>query len=76
MSRFPNDPFARADALARRPGVSRSRIYAEALSEYLAARERRDVTTALDEIHSGEPSALDPALAALQARSVATGEEW
>lgn len=45
---LPDDLFRRADDLARRSGKSRSRLYQEALTEYLLRREPRTVTDTLD----------------------------
>jgi pimeloyl-ACP methyl ester carboxylesterase len=47
---IPDELFRRAEELAERLGKSRSQVYREALSEYLARREPRAVTSALDEL--------------------------
>lgn len=47
---LPDDLHRRADALARRLGKSRSEVYRDALSEYLARREPQAVTDALDRL--------------------------
>ena len=47
---IPDDLFARADALARRSGKSRSELYREALADYVARREPGEVTRALDDL--------------------------
>ncbi len=47
---IPDDLFRRADELASRLGKSRSEIYREALADYLARRDPRAVTAALDQI--------------------------
>jgi predicted transcriptional regulator len=46
----PDDVFARAEALARRSGRSRSQIYSAALREYVARHAPDDVTEALDRV--------------------------
>ncbi|MGA2471148.1 MAG: ribbon-helix-helix protein, CopG family [Solirubrobacteraceae bacterium] len=47
---IPDDLFRRADEFATRAGKSRSQIYRDALSDYLAARDPASVTRALDEL--------------------------
>ena len=47
---IPDDLFDRADALAARVGKSRSQVYREALTEYLARREPDAVTATLDRL--------------------------
>jgi len=45
---IPDELFRHAEALAKRLGKTRSQIYEEALAEYVARREPRAVTAALD----------------------------
>ena len=66
--------FLSADELASRQGVSRSALYATAVSEYLAKHCDEDVTSKLNEVSADESSGLDPALRAAQARSVSSGK--
>ncbi len=47
---IPDDLFQRADELAGRLGKSRSQLYREALTDYVARRDPRAVTAALDEL--------------------------
>ncbi len=47
---IPDDLFRRADELANRLGKNRSELYREALSDYVARRDPRAVTAALNEI--------------------------
>ena len=56
---LPDDLFAAAEALAQRLGVSRSRLFATALAEFVAKHQTRKVTERLDAVYSAEPSALD-----------------
>ena len=46
----PDDVFARAEALAKRSGRSRSEVYSAALREYVARHAPDDVTEALDRV--------------------------
>lgn len=57
---IPDDLFRRGDELAHRTGKSRSQVYAEALAEYLARRESRSVTAALDELVDELEPGRDP----------------
>lgn len=47
---IPDDLFRRADELASQLGKSRSELYREALADYVARRDPRAVTSALNEI--------------------------
>ncbi|MGH2821246.1 MAG: ribbon-helix-helix protein, CopG family [Actinomycetota bacterium] len=46
---IPDELFERAEDMARKTGKSRSRLYQEALSEYLLRRDPGAVTEAMDE---------------------------
>ena len=72
---LPDDLFKAAESLAGRLGMSRSRLYAAALEEYLARHQARRVTEKLDAVYAAEPSELDPRLAAAQRRAL-KGSEW
>ena len=69
---LPDELFLSANELAVRQGVSRSELYATAVSEHLAKHRDKDVTSKLNEVHADESSGLDPALRAAQARSVSS----
>ncbi len=71
---LPDRLFNAADALARRLGVSRSRLYATALAEYLAKHQAAKITARLDATYAAQPSDLDPALRRAQRRAVARSE--
>jgi hypothetical protein len=72
---IPDSVYRSAEALARRLGVSRSRLYATAVSEMVARYQAGEVTARLDEVYESEPPNLDPAIAALQARSLPK-DDW
>lgn len=57
---IPDELFTRADELARKTGKSRSRIFQEALSEYLLRRDPRAVTQAMDETVADIEGTPDP----------------
>lgn len=72
---IPDPVFDAAEELAGRLGVSRSKLYARALSEYLESHLERRITERLDEVYSDRDSELDPALARLQSASLPR-DEW
>lgn len=67
---LPDELFRKAEAMAARLGIPRSRLYAQALGEYLETHEPVHVTKALDAVYSDMDSALDPAVATAQATAV------
>lgn len=72
---IPDDLFTSADALARKLGMSRSRLYATALAEYLAKHQAAKVTERLNAVYRSQPSELDERVRRAQRRVVAR-EEW
>jgi metal-responsive CopG/Arc/MetJ family transcriptional regulator len=54
-----DDLFASAEALARKLGMSRSRLVQEALGEYIARHRHSRVTERLNEVYAVEESTLD-----------------
>jgi hypothetical protein len=64
----PDELFAEADRLARRLKRSRSRVYADAIREYLARHDSERVTADLDRVYGGPDSGLDPAISAAAER--------
>lgn len=72
---IPDEIFAAADELARRAGMSRSELYAKALSEYLRRDRYAGLSEKLDEIYSKVESALDPAWVRAQA-AVLKRDRW
>lgn len=72
---LPDPLFEAAEQFAHEQGWSRSELYARALQAYLQAHRYHGITDALDQIYATEASALDPALAAAQARSLSI-DEW
>jgi antitoxin MazE6 len=67
---IPDDLFESAETLGKRLGVSRSRLYATALADFVAKHRGRKVTEALDRVYGTENSRLDPRVRRLQRRSV------
>jgi len=67
---LPDPIFQAAEQLAQRLGVSRSELYAKAISVYLEACHGQDITERLNQIYAEEASQLDPAVQALQSASL------
>jgi metal-responsive CopG/Arc/MetJ family transcriptional regulator len=60
---IPDELFAEADRLARRLRRSRSRLYADAVREYLARHDPEGITEALDRVYAADDVGVDPAVA-------------
>jgi metal-responsive CopG/Arc/MetJ family transcriptional regulator len=71
----PDDLFESAEALGKRLGVSRSRLYATALADYVARHQGRTITARLDAVYAAEESRLDTRLRRAQASSLAR-DSW
>ncbi len=72
---IPEDLFDSAESLGKRLGVSRSRLYATALAEFLAKHQGRKTTDRLNRVYAEEESRLDKPLRRRQAQSV-DREPW
>ena len=71
----PDDLFRLAEVAARRLRVSRSKLYATAISEFLKRQQGGAVTQRLNEVYSRRPAKLDSAFKRAQLRSVEK-ESW
>lgn len=67
---LPEDLFHLAETAARRLRVSRSQLYATAISEFLNRRQDGAVTDRLNEVYSRRRAKLDSALHRAQLRSL------
>ena len=72
---IPDPLFRTAERLAKRLGIPRSRLYAQAIERYVADSEESSVTARLNEVYAESSSGLDRALAALQAISISS-DSW
>lgn len=73
---LPDALFHSAEALAHRLGVSRSKLFANAVAEFIAQHDRDRLTERLNAVYADaadEPP--DLGLAALQARSLSR-DQW
>jgi metal-responsive CopG/Arc/MetJ family transcriptional regulator len=72
---LPEDLFRIAEAAARKLKMSRSQLYAAALSEFLERRQSGKITQRLNEVYSQEPAHVDSILNSAQLRSI-DRENW
>ena len=66
--------FREAEQASKRLRISRSRLYSQALEEFVKKHRGQSVREALDAVYSRESSDLDPVLTDLQARALR--EKW
>ena len=72
---LPNPVFEAAEHLAKRLKKPRSRLYAEAIAEYVGTHGSDAIRERLDAIYGVELSALDEALVRAQSKLV-SHETW
>ena len=72
---IPDQLFQAAESLAHRLGVSRSQLYAEAVSEYTKSHKNQDVTEILNQVYQSKASSLDENLLSMQSQSIPK-EDW
>jgi metal-responsive CopG/Arc/MetJ family transcriptional regulator len=67
---IPDELFESAETLGKRLGVSRSRLYATALADYVAKHRGRKTTDRLNAVYATEPARVDPVVRRAQRRSL------
>lgn len=67
---IPDEVFESAESLGKRLGVSRSRLYATALAEFVAKHKGRKITERLNSVYGTEESGVDATTRRLQQRSL------
>ena len=72
---IPDELFDSAETLRRRLAVSRSRLYATALADFIAKHRGRKITEQLNAVYSSEESSVDRRLTRAQRRSIGR-ETW
>lgn len=72
---LPDALYHSADALAERLGISRSRLFATAVAEYIAKHQTRKLTERLDAVYAEEAGTVEPALHRAQLRALGK-REW
>jgi metal-responsive CopG/Arc/MetJ family transcriptional regulator len=58
---IPDDLFRRAEATARRLKLSRSKLYATAISDFLERQREDSMTERLNAVYSRQSGKVDPA---------------
>jgi metal-responsive CopG/Arc/MetJ family transcriptional regulator len=71
----PDEIFEAGEHLAKQLGLSRSQLYADALSAYLSERGAAAVTAKLNAVYAEESSKLEPAFTKTQLSRLAD-EAW
>jgi hypothetical protein len=72
---IPAEILETAQQLAGKLGLSANELFATALSDFVRRYGDLDITAELDKVYSDTDSALDPALGAMQLKSL-PNEEW
>lgn len=72
---MPDELFRLAEAAARRLRVSRSELYANAITEYLKRRQDNAITERLNQVYARRSAKVDPGLHRAQMKSL-RNEEW
>ena len=72
---LPDPLFVEAEQVAKRLRMSRSKLYATAIAQFLKQHGSREVTARLNEVYAKEKSQLDPVLHALQLQALPR-EDW
>lgn len=67
---IPEELFDSAETLSKRLGLSRSRLYATALEDFVAKHQAKKVTERLDSVYASQESRVDQVTRRLQARSL------
>jgi len=66
----PDDLFRQAEEAARRLGVSRSELYANAIAEFLRQRDEAAITERLNAVYSRRAAKVDARLQRAQLKSL------
>jgi antitoxin MazE6 len=72
---IPDNVYKDADKLASRLGKSRSQLYTQAITNYLASHQREGITDKLNRLYTSQPSSLDKELVEMQTASLPK-EDW
>ena len=72
---LPDDVFQEAERLARRLKKSRSKLYQEAVAEYVARHDPEAITDAMNRVAAGVDTGLDE-FSSAASRQVLERAEW
>ena len=67
---IPDELFKSAETLGKRLGVSRSRLYATALADFVAKQSGQKTTERLNAVYAAQPSGIDGRLRRAQRQSI------
>ena len=67
---IPDELFVSGETLSKRLGLSRSRLYATALEDFVAKHQAKKVTERLNSVYASHESRVDRATRRLQARTL------
>jgi antitoxin MazE6 len=67
---LPDELFRMAEATARRLRVSRSKLYATAIAEFLEGQQRNSITERLNDVYSRRTAKVDSGLHHAQLKSL------
>ena len=72
---IPDDLFDSAETVSRKLKITRSRLYASALAEYVGKHQGRKITERLNAVYESETSRVEPAIKRAQTRAL-RAEPW
>jgi metal-responsive CopG/Arc/MetJ family transcriptional regulator len=72
---LPDPIFKAAEDLAKRLGMSRSQLYATAVSRFIESYNDDAITESLNNIYNESPATIDPVLLQMQLHELPE-EEW
>jgi len=70
-----DEVFQNAESYAKKAKISRSRLYSDAVEEYLAKRSEKDLIDQINKVCEDVDTSLDPGIRGYQSRS-AGREDW
>ncbi|MFA6036836.1 MAG: hypothetical protein WC748_01785 [Legionellales bacterium] len=73
---IPDSVFVAAEQLGQHMGISRSKLYTNAIRVYLASHRYKNVTQLLNDIYQTEDSGLETNMQHLQFHSLSQDEKW
>jgi antitoxin MazE6 len=71
---LPDPTFKAAERVSKRLGMSRSRLYAQAVEAFVKVHRGAEIRELLDTVYGSEAAAVDPLIDRLQADALR--EEW
>jgi len=71
---LPDRTFAEAERVSQRLGISRSKLYAQAVKAFVESHRGTEVREALAAVYGSHPEGVDPLIDHLQAEALR--EEW